>query len=322
MNLFHRLQYEISNPAPVGQRHSQAMKVAGSMARSGMAPSAIAAQLKAMHNPPLPDREIDQIVHYLAQKNHPKPSHFGLTTNSLRAVCPDQKIRNFIRSSSVEGLSCDDLEVALWEASPWRPSENWKLDSLMFLAGCYDRNDLINIVTDYEPEIRINGIQKGKPKGYGMTKSRDEWICHIRDHSTPESEAGAWIRMNPTDGKGISDANITSFRYALLECDSIPLELQLGLFCRLPLPIIALITSGSRSVHAMVHVGVPNAEAYRTTVNRIVDLLKPFGIDCNNKNPSRMSRLPGVTRTIGGGADNRQRLLYFHPDRKTQEPIL
>lgn len=35
-------------------------------------------------------------------------------------------------------------------------------------------------------------------------------------------EAGAWIRFNPLDGKGVKNENVTDFRYALVESDSIP----------------------------------------------------------------------------------------------------
>ena len=36
--------------------------------------------------------------------------------------------------------------------------------------------------------------------------------------------AGAWIRFNPLDGKGVRDENITEYRYALVESDSAEIE--------------------------------------------------------------------------------------------------
>ena len=37
-------------------------------------------------------------------------------------------------------------------------------------------------------------------------------------------EAGAWIRFNPLDGKGVKNANVTEFKYALVESDTTDLE--------------------------------------------------------------------------------------------------
>ena len=36
--------------------------------------------------------------------------------------------------------------------------------------------------------------------------------------------AGAWIRFNPLDGKGVKNDNVTAFRYALVESDTLPVE--------------------------------------------------------------------------------------------------
>lgn len=38
------------------------------------------------------------------------------------------------------------------------------------------------------------------------------------------SEAGAWIRFNPLDGKGIKNENVSEYRYALVESDNMDLE--------------------------------------------------------------------------------------------------
>ena len=38
-----------------------------------------------------------------------------------------------------------------------------------------------------------------------------------------DPEVGAWICFNPVDGTGRKDANITAYRYALVECDNMDL---------------------------------------------------------------------------------------------------
>ena len=60
-----------------------------------------------------------------------------------------------------------------------------------------------------------------------------------------------------------------AFRFALLESDKLPLELQLSLFARLPVPVAAVLGSGGRSVHAWVKVDAQNIDEYRSTVARM-----------------------------------------------------
>jgi RecA-family ATPase len=94
----------------------------------------------------------------------------------------------------------------------------------------------------------------------------------------------------------------------------LPVELQLALFARLPLPVAAVIGSGGRSVHAWVRVDARDADDYRATVAEMLGILARFGVDGKNKNPSRLSRLPGARREIGATGSGIQRLLYLNPN--------
>jgi hypothetical protein len=168
---------------------------------------------------------------------------------------------------------------------------------------------------------------KANPKGAGQTLLRDQWMRSFRDHGVPQSEAGCWLRFNPVkqrgQGKGgaITDADVTSYRFCLLESDALPVDLQLSLWSTLPsLPIAAIIQSGGRSVHAWVMLNCANAQEYRTKVNHIHSLLARFGLCLSNKNPSRLARLPGAQRQIGKHGDGAQRLLYLN-DEPTEKAI-
>jgi RecA-family ATPase len=103
---------------------------------------------------------------------------------------------------------------------------------------------------------------------------------------------------------------------SLVESDILPLELQLSVIARLPLPVAAIIFSGGKSYHALVQVDASDAFAYRRDVGRMLSLLRPLGFDQGTGNPSRMSRLPGAMR---GG--QQQRLLYLNPDARGETPI-
>ena len=109
---------------------------------------------------------------------------------------------------------------------------------------------------------------------------------------------GAWIRFNPLDGNGVKNANVTDFRFALVESDHMELEKQNALIRELELPVAALVYSGGKSVHAIVRIEAATYEEYRKRVDYLYSVLKKNGmdVDTQNKNPSRLSRMPGVMR--------------------------
>ena len=111
-------------------------------------------------------------------------------------------------------------------------------------------------------------------------------------------EAGAWIRFNPMDGKGCKNENVAEFRYALVESDAMDLEQQNAIIRELELPVACLVFSGKKSLHAIVRVDAADYNEYRKRVDYLYSVCQKNGlkIDTQNKNPSRLSRMPGVTR--------------------------
>lgn len=109
---------------------------------------------------------------------------------------------------------------------------------------------------------------------------------------------GAWIRFNPLDGKGCKNDNVTDFRYALVESDTMEIEKQNALIRELELPVACLVHSGKKSLHAIVHIDAVNYTEYRQRVDYLYDICRKNGleIDKQNRNPSRLSRMPGVMR--------------------------
>lgn len=106
------------------------------------------------------------------------------------------------------------------------------------------------------------------------------------------------MRFNPLDGKGVANANVTDFRFALVESDSMSLEKQYAMLTELNLPIKILVSSGGKSLHAIVRIDAGSMEEYRKRVDYLYSVCKKNGmeIDQANRNPSRLSRLPGVYR--------------------------
>jgi hypothetical protein len=309
-----RTREHLENPAPPGMRHEQIVKLASGLIASGFNPGAIFHQLRPGYGPDVSDAEIWSIIHWSEKQFRPNsnrskqlsPSFGGsnyreFSSSQTPVTTPEVAISSFLK-----GFSCDESD--LWEISPIRLAAAWQRDADVLIEQLYFPGENINIVSSY-------GVRSGKafPCGYGETRSRENWLGELSRNGPPVSPSGIWIRPNPTDGEGIADDNITKPRFALLEFDSIPLSLQLSFIARLTLPISAIIASGGRSLHAWVLLDAENSGEYRKLVISLFDVLAPFGIDTCNRNPSRLSRLPGVSREMDGKNDRRQRLLYLNP---------
>jgi hypothetical protein len=271
--------------------------------------------------PPWSERELQHKIKSALMATHNKPRGHLLDSVACRfergtfsprpastdtpkvKIDPATATENFLKS-----FRCDDVD--LWEASPIRPPDDWTMDALALVAFLFEPGEQINFVTAF----MVDDDGKATPKGKGETVDRDVLLARWRKEGMPRSNVGGWLRMNPLDGEGVTDANVTAFRFALIECDAVPVELQLSLLTKLPLPLAAILTSGGRSLHAWVRVDADSLEDYRATVARMLALLAKFGVDGKNKNPSRLSRLPGVVRRIGAAGDGRQRLLYLNPE--------
>ena len=113
-----------------------------------------------------------------------------------------------------------------------------------------------------------------------------------------DAEGGAWIRFNPLDGQGVRNENVSDFRYALVESDGMEVSKQNAILRELELPIACLVHSGKKSLHAIVRVEAADYTEYRKRVDYLYDVCQKNGIkvDTQNRNPSRLSRMPGVMR--------------------------
>lgn len=186
----------------------------------------------------------------------------------------------------------------LTEPKTWRPHE----DLINYLSALFESDEMVGYVNESFQADNGRYIPKGKGH-YGRTAgeliSELERYKNVEDViGTTDPEGGAWIRFNPLDGNGVRDINVTSYRYALVECDELDIAKQNALIRELELPVAAMVYSGKKSIHAIVKVNASNYHEYKDRVNTLFDICKKNGlnIDTQNKNPSRLSRMPGVMR--------------------------
>ena len=181
----------------------------------------------------------------------------------------------------------------------WHPAR----ELTRYLELLFSPDEIVGYVT----EVWYNQDKaKYMPSKGVYSRTAGELIADLAQHGDDlgatlgdsKPEAGAWIRFNPLDGQGIRNENVTEYRYALVESDSIPVEQQFALYRELELPARVLVHSGGKSLHAIVHIGAGSYNEYRDRVAYLYKVCEANGlkIDNQNKNPSRLSRLPGAIR--------------------------
>ena len=171
------------------------------------------------------------------------------------------------------------------------------------------------LLTLFRPDEYVNYVldawQSGDrlmPTKGSYSRTRDELLAALDKYKDDigyalgdsHPEVGAWIRINPLDGKGVSEENVTDFRYTLIEADTGTLEEQYHRIDAMRLPVAMMVYSGGKSIHAVVRVDAVNKVEYAKRVREIYELFtdddgKPL-IDTQNKNASRLSRFPGFER--------------------------
>lgn len=312
---------KLANPAPEGGRHKQAMEIALPLLGNGLPPSAVFATLREKYASDFTDTEINNVIEWAIPRAKPQDgSRNGFIQKPVKSYQPQIKTPVMATREPKEHvawwLSDSELsESAFMELSPIAVAGAEPVESarLMFEL-IYNPDEFVNIVCQF---TEIDG--KANPLGSGKSLTRLEWVEWFSNKGVPESKAGAWIRPNPCTKVGsgsngaITDADTVSHRFLLLESDVLPLSQQLALFSKLKLPISVVVSSGGKSVHSWVKVDSTDAAQYKDHAKRILSSLAPFGIDQANKNSSRLSRLAGAKRIIGGCGDGIQRLLWLNP---------
>lgn len=217
-----------------------------------------------------------------------------------------------------EALSFDSMVLATTPEQYQVVDKNWIEESDVHIPKSYPlaqrKQDIVTYLTTlFEPEeyvgyvVNTFALPDGKqsPTMGNYSRTVQQILDGINGTTQLENvfgtfnkEMGAWIRFNPIDGKGVKNDNVTAFRYMLLESDNMSLGKQKAILEQLELPIAAMVFSGGKSIHAIVKVDAYSYEEYRKRVDFIYSIAQKNGFkpDKKNRNPSRLSRMPGVMR--------------------------
>ena len=219
-------------------------------------------------------------------------------------------------AQSMKTYGWDDLITTDEEKSAGWHREDTILTVPPVAAGYNPLKD----VTDYlsaifEPEEKVCVVvtasqdDDGKWRPYGGSASRSckQLLDTLKKKTddpltdtfgTTNPDAGVWVCFNPMDGSGRRNNNVTSYRYALVESDTQDIDTQYAILQDLKLPIRMLVHSGGKSLHAIVHIGAVDYKQYQERVDYLYTVCRKHGLDVDtqDKNPSRLSRLPGFMR--------------------------
>jgi hypothetical protein len=155
------------------------------------------------------------------------------------------------------------------------------------------------------------------------SRSQGQYVhgdSHEKGELPQGSRDGVWFLTNPVDGRyhpnpredyklsRRSEESITAWRYLLIESDvAAPLD-WMRVMVQFPLRIVAVYTSGGKSIHSLVRVDAESKSAWDAIKNQIKPLLVTLGADPGALKAVQLSRLPQCWR-----GERKQELLFLNP---------
>lgn len=222
----------------------------------------------------------------------------------------EDEIGNIIDKDSI-----DSIELHEPNDSNWNPAN----ELIRYLTTLFDTDEYVGFVVSsienekgkFIPGNRGNFRMTAGQIVEGLHSCNGDIGAVIGDYN---QAAGAWIRFNPLNGEGVRNTDIASFKYALVESDSLDIGKQLSIIHQLELPVAAVVYSGAKSIHAIVKVDASDNKEYRERVSYLYKICDKNGleVDSQNKNPSRLSRMPGCIR-----GDHKQFIIETNTGKET-----
>ncbi|MBL9145334.1 MAG: hypothetical protein JNM99_16775 [Verrucomicrobiaceae bacterium] len=146
-----------------------------------------------------------------------------------------------------------------------------------------------------------------------------KWCNGLSDGAwfLPQPVTGEWLELdrlksehNPTGRTRRAEECVTSFRFALIESDEAEPAQWLSALAQLPLPIVSVVTSGGKSIHALILVNAANKAAWDDFVRGdLLAQLARIGADPAALTAVRLTRLPFIHR-----GERLQELLFLNPE--------
>lgn len=192
------------------------------------------------------------------------------------------------------------------ETAPEKPLDVTPVDlpepipngAIEFLRAAFRPEDGVRVIRGVR-----NEEGKEHPENDGVVLTCAEWMAKLEAKGgdmnrimSSKDGCGIYVGLNPVRVGGSTDADVTDFRHALLECDTLPVETQLSVILASKVPCAAIIFSGGKSIHAIVRIDARDRREFDERVTALLAFFAPMGFDGKNKNPSRLTRIPEANR--------------------------
>jgi hypothetical protein len=210
-----------------------------------------------------------------------------------------------------------------------------------FLGYLYDPGERVLVFTtqwsqgDFLAQIKKKNDHEHEVETYRLAAERG--VAAKRSALPAGGKEGVWFLTQPVTGGWDINPNgrdgpqwsrrfhkvVTAWRYYVLESDVLDAALWRRVVVSLPLPIAAIYTSGSRSIHALVREPVESKAQWDAVRDALRQIVCPLGADAGALSAVRLSRLPFCERAGTRGKDGKyvkfpkpglQELLYLNPD--------
>ncbi len=268
--------------------------------------------------------------------NHQQARGHFLTGESERGVLPIYELpkkkeavkydAEALKKAQVPGLLVD--HAWLRERSRYDPK---KMQAGDIIDRLYEAEDKVMLFTSMASR---GDYMRWKGAWYVLGKSPDVKATKADKIPDGAREGMIWL-IQPVDGRWYpvvgqaklsrrTKQSVTRYPYMLLESDEAPPDLWLNVLVTLDLPIVLITTSGGRSIHALVKVGVDSHEEWKECINVVRDTMARIGCDSQALNNAMVNVRCANTwregKTMGGQfvpythGRAMQRCLYFNPE--------
>lgn len=239
-------------------------------------------------------------------------------------------------------------------------TDAWLRERSVYDPRGLEAGQVLDLLYGPEEKVMVFGSMKSvgdwmrwRGGWYELGKTPEVKARRVRSVPERTKEGMVWL-IQPVDGlwhakrgetrlSRRTGRSVVRWPYLLLESDEAPADLWLNMLVCTRLPVVAIVTSGGRSVHALVRVNADTEELWRSCVEAVRDTLAALGCDRQAlSNPMVNMRLPNVLREgkmVGkrdaagqvmrdargqtltelrpyGGGPQKQRLLYLNPEAR------
>lgn len=254
----------------------------------------------------------------------------------------------YVPATKKERVKFDAQKLARVQRPEWSCDFDWLRARSALDPMQIDCGQFIDLL--FQPDEKVMSFTSMRSVGDYM-RWRGAWYAlgrhpqqkaQLAQQGPQRSREGCVMLIQPVDGKwhpvtGKTNLSrrtmrsVTSWRHMLWESDEAPHDQWLNALAQVRMPIVAITTSGGRSLHALVRVDAESYDEFARIRLAARECMTELGYDPQSlSNPTAAMRLPNTWREgkMQGGnfmpfeqGARRQRLVYFNPQAKAGECI-